>query len=86
MNQDVKHCDRCGQFCVAPCNAATDTPRADKYEKLGLTIDRLDNLAHALQLQLPASMHLEQLRNSLPDVVAELKKAFVELANENPWA
>jgi hypothetical protein len=54
-------------------------------EKLGLAIDRVDNLAHALQLKLPAQMHVEQLSEALPDVVKELKAAFVEATGQNPW-
>ena len=57
----------------------------EKYENLGLAIDRVDNLAHALQMPLPDKMHVEQLRSTLPEVVAELKAGFVEATGENPW-
>lgn len=57
----------------------------DKLEKLGLAIDRIENLAFALKMALPAQMHVEQLRNSLPEVVEELKEGFVEATGENPW-
>jgi len=46
----------------------------EKYEKLGQLIDKIDNFAHALKLALPAEMHVEQLRKSLPECVAELKR------------
>jgi hypothetical protein len=57
----------------------------DKFEKLGLLIDKLDNYAHALKLPLPPQMHVEQLKSGLPEVVQKLKESFQELSGENPW-
>lgn len=57
----------------------------EQLEKLGQAIDRVDNLAHALKLNLPHSMHVEALRDALPEIVEELKKGFVEATGENPW-
>lgn len=57
----------------------------EKQEQLGLLIDRLDNFSHALQLQIPPHIHVETLRGSLPELVAEMKTAFIELTGENPW-
>lgn len=57
----------------------------DAEEEMGLLIDRLDNLAHALVMPLPLSMHVDSLRQSLPEVVREMKSAFVKLTNEDPW-
>lgn len=54
-------------------------------EKLGLAIDRVDNMAHALLMKLPAEMHVDQFRGSLPEIVKELKEGFVEATGENPW-
>ena len=54
-------------------------------EKLGQAIDRVDNLAAGLEIPLPASMHVEQLKILLPEIVAELKAGFVEATGENPW-
>jgi hypothetical protein len=56
-----------------------------KTEKLGQLIDRLDNLAHALKLPLPAELHVEGLKGPLPEIVAELKESFIEITGENPW-
>ena len=58
----------------------------DAKDVLGRAIDTLDNLAHALKLPLSANMHVDQLRLSLPEVVAELKRGFIGITNENPWA
>ncbi len=57
----------------------------DKLEKLGMAIDRVDNLAHGLLLDMPAEFHVEQLKKILPEVVEELKKGFTESTGENPW-
>lgn len=57
----------------------------NKFEKLADLIESLDNLAHALQLPVPAQMHVDGLKDSLPETVQELKNVFVELTGENPW-
>jgi len=61
------------------------TERTDAQNKLGETIDRLDNVAHALQLAMPADFHVRQMKQLLPEIVQELKKNFVEVTGENPW-
>ena len=55
----------------------TYTP--DTAEQLGRAIDRLDNLAHALVLSIPAETHVSCLRESLPEVVRELKAGYKAL-------
>lgn len=57
----------------------------EKFEKLGLLIDELDNFVHALGLLLPPKMHVEQLKISLPKTVEKLKGVYVEITGENPW-
>lgn len=57
----------------------------DKFEKLGQLIDSIDNLAHALKLPVPDSIHVESLRELLPEKVEELKKSFTEISGHNPW-
>jgi hypothetical protein len=54
-------------------------------EKLGQAIDRVDNMANALNIPMPAEFHIEQFKSTLPEIVAELKSAFAELTGENPW-
>lgn len=54
-------------------------------EKLGLAIDRLENMAAALTLPLPAEMHVDQFRKTLPEIIKELKEGFIEATGENPW-
>ena len=57
----------------------------DEMEELGQAIDRVDFLAHGLQIPMPDSVHVSQLKVILPDVVAELKAAFVKVTGKNPW-
>jgi hypothetical protein len=57
----------------------------EQKERLGVLIDGIDNLAHALQLPMPASIHVDAMRSSLPEKVAELKQIYVEITKENPW-
>ncbi len=55
-------------------------------EKLGVVIDQIDNLSFALLLPIPDKMHVEQLRNILPEVVKSLKSQYVEITGENLWS
>ncbi len=55
-------------------------------EKLGQAIDRVDNILFALKMPLPDAMHVQVLRNSLPEIVEDLKAGFVEATGENPWS
>ena len=57
----------------------------NKLEELGQLIDGLDNLAHALTIPLPDKMHVDCIRDLLPDKVLELKNIFIEITGENPW-
>lgn len=57
----------------------------DKYEKLGQAIDRVENMLSALELPLPSTMHIEQFKRLLPEIVKDLKDGFEEATGENPW-
>lgn len=57
----------------------------DAQENLGQQIDRIDNLRAALDLPMPPEFHVKQMKESLDDLSAEIKKAFIELTGENPW-
>lgn len=57
----------------------------EKYEKLGLLIDKIDNLAHAVQIDVPAHLHVDSLKTILPEVTEELKQEFINITGENPW-
>jgi len=55
-------------------------------ELLGRAIDRVDSLAHGLQLPMSSDFHIRQLKVLLPEVVEELKAGFVGVTSENPWS
>ena len=57
----------------------------DNFEKLGILIDELDNLAHALKLPLSPHIHVEQIGIALPDKVKRLKEIYIEITGDNPW-
>lgn len=57
----------------------------EKFENLGTLIDELDSLAHGLKLNMPNELHVESMRQSLPEKVKRLKESFVEITGENPW-
>ncbi len=55
-------------------------------EQLGLAIDRLGNLATALDIPMPAEAHLKALREALPEIVQELKDLYPAVTGEpSPW-
>ena len=57
----------------------------NKFDTLGMLIDELDNLAHAINIPLPAQTHVDSLKRLLPEKVARLKQVFTEITGENPW-
>ena len=57
----------------------------DKFEELGQLIDSIDSITHALNIPLPPQIHVEQLKNLLPEKVEKLKEVFVKITGENPW-
>ena len=57
----------------------------EKYEPLGQTIDRVNNILHALVIPMPAEFHLNMLKELLPEIVDELRAGFVKATGENPW-
>ena len=57
----------------------------DAENNLGIDIDTLDNLAHALLLPISADVHIRQLKHALPELVARFKKHYVEALGMNPW-
>lgn len=58
----------------------------DSKELLARAIERLDNVTHALELPMPDTFHIGQMKAILPEVVSDLKKWYAEVVGENPWA
>ena len=63
----------------------TETTLEDAKEELGRSIDELDDLAHALKTPVPDSIHVNCLREQLPELVAKMKRQFAAVIGEDPW-
>lgn len=57
----------------------------EAQEQLGQLVDRLDAIGHALQIPMPAQMHVQNLKTVIPELVTEIKAAFVNVTGQNPW-
>lgn len=59
----------------------------DNLEELGQAIDTLENLTTGLvnMTALPDKIHVQALREALPDLVVKMKECFVKVSGENPW-
>ncbi|PZP26678.1 MULTISPECIES: hypothetical protein [Pseudomonas] len=55
-------------------------------EQLAEQIDRLDNFAAGLELPLPEHLHLQAMRDGLPEIVTELKNAFITAGGDDYWS
>jgi hypothetical protein len=70
---------------MSDITATSAATLADHAERLGLAADRLENISHALRLPIPHAIHVDALRSQLPEVVKELRAAYVGITGENPW-
>ncbi len=57
----------------------------ENAEDLGQLIDSVENYAAALNLPLPPQMHIDQLKEALPDFAKRLKAIYVSETGENHW-
>jgi hypothetical protein len=55
------------------------------WEAVGECVDTLDNLMTAMKMNLPDELHLQALRESLPDLRTKLKAAYVAANDYDPW-
>lgn len=51
-------------------------------ELLGNSINRIENILHALTL---GTINAEIAKSLLPEIVKDLKAGFVGVTGENPW-
>lgn len=52
---------------------------------IALETDKIDNLIHALELPIPASMHVEIMQTILPGVRDKIRACLIAETGENPW-
>ena len=57
----------------------------ENAEDLGLLIDSVESYAGALNLVLPPEIHIDQLKEALPDFAKRLKAIYVSETGENHW-
>jgi hypothetical protein len=57
----------------------------DNLEKVGILVDRLENLAAILQIPMNPLIHIDQMQKVLPELAEELKTIYKEESGENPW-
>lgn len=56
---------------------------ADK-KSLWECVDTLENLSYSICMPVPDSLHAKAMREALPELVKEMKAAYVEEVGENP--
>ena len=62
-----------------------NTDDIDHLDLLGKQIERLENLRAGLEMQLPAQMHLDQLKNVLPEIYLRLRWIHTQIAGHDLW-
>ena len=55
------------------------------WEQVGESVDTLENLITAMKMNLPDDLHLQALRESLPDLREKLRSAYVQATGEDHW-
>lgn len=54
-------------------------------EEIAEQIDKLENLAAALQMPMPDRIHVQAFRAALPEIITELKAGYLAAGGENHW-
>jgi len=57
----------------------------ESMEILGTTADSLESLLAATQLPMPAEVHLQAIKLSLPALIKKLRDVYVIETGDNPW-
>lgn len=60
--------------------------KEEAIELVWKTADEIDNIMEILKNPaVPAALHIEWVKNYLPSLANNLKKAHIALSGENPW-
>jgi len=59
--------------------------KEEAIEELAETVDTLNNLFHALQMPVPAEIHVKAMREKVPEIMKKIKNAYLYLGGENVW-
>lgn len=58
----------------------------ENLEKIAESVDTLENLIASLSMtNLPDRIHVEALREALPELKENIKGAIIKETGENPW-
>ncbi len=57
----------------------------ENLERIAELTDELENLVHAMNIPMPASFHLEQLKKQLPIKINLIRSYITDETGENPW-
>jgi hypothetical protein len=57
----------------------------ENLEKIAQTADELDSLMGSLMLPMPDELHIEQIKEILPEKIKAIKEAIIDEIGENPW-
>ncbi len=57
----------------------------ESIEEVEQVADSLDNLVHAMELQLSPDTHLSALKELLPELRDRLRRLYIAQAGYNPW-
>ncbi len=64
------------------------TPEENKecaLEDIALQVDRIDNLLASMTMPIDNSIHIDALKESLPEMKGKLKQAYFELGGDDVW-
>lgn len=54
-------------------------------EKIAEIIDRIENLRSSLSMPIPDAIHVQALREALPELHQDLKAAYLDAGGEDFW-
>lgn len=59
--------------------------REELLDSLGRLVDTCENLMQSLTMQLPAHIHIQALRETMPEIRDTVKQAYFDLGGEDVW-
>jgi hypothetical protein len=57
----------------------------NSLDSIAEIISSLENLTVAMGMKVPAQIHLEALKETIPEIREKLLKAYLEAGGENYW-
>jgi len=57
----------------------------DTYDRFSQIINELENLRYALNMPIDDRIHVQCLRNALPEKIEALKIVYIQITGEDLW-